>query len=112
MSTNPYSPPKAPVADSPPDAEAEAFQKQPTAVSVAVSMLWLALVVSVITSAVTIKSTAAMDTGNYVAGWLANAVFSIWLNLKIAAGRNWARVVWIVWFLLGAGPLQPCMFSY
>jgi hypothetical protein len=101
MSSNPYSPPKAPVADAQPDTAA--VQQQPTAVSTAVSMLWLALVVSIISSALRIKGATHQDAVNYGL-WLliANAAMSIWLNLKIAAGRNWARIVWMVWFLLGA----------
>ena len=107
MDSNPYAPPKALVTDS--QVEAEAIQ-QPTTVRVAVWLLWVTLAVSVASSAVRFKGTTALAVLNYALGLLIfNAVISIWLNLKIAAGRNWARIVWMVWFLLGA-TLTAAMF--
>jgi hypothetical protein len=101
MDSNPYAPPKALVTDS--QSEAEAIHQQPTTVRVAVWLLWVTLAVSVVSSAVRIKGTTVPAALNYALGLLiVNAVISIWLNLKIAAGRNWARIVWMAWFLLGA----------
>jgi hypothetical protein len=108
MDSNPYAPPKALVTDS--QVEAEAIHQQPTTVRVAVWLLWVTLAVSVVSSAVRIKGATALAAMNYALGLLIfNAVISIWLNLKIAAGRNWARIVWMAWFLLGA-TLTAAMF--
>jgi hypothetical protein len=108
MDSNPYAPPKALVTDS--QVEAEAIHQQPTTVRVAVWLLWVTLAVSVVSSAVRIKGATALAVLDYALGLLIfNAVISIWLNLKIAAGRNWARIVWMVWFLLGA-TLTVAMF--
>jgi hypothetical protein len=106
--SNPYAPPKALVTDS--QSEAEAIHQQPAAVRVAVWLLWVSLAVAVVSSAVRIKGSTEQAALNYALGLLiSNAVLSIWLNLKIAAGRNWARIVWMVWFLLGAS-LTAAMF--
>jgi hypothetical protein len=108
MNSNPYAPPKALVTDS--QSEAEAIHQQPTTVRVAVWLLWVTLAVSVVSSAVRIKGATVAAALNYALGLLIfNAAISIWLNLKIAAGRNWARIVWMVWFLLGA-TLSAAMF--
>jgi hypothetical protein len=108
MNSNPYAPPKTPVTDSQSDAEAD--HQQPTTVRVAVWLLWVTLALSVVSSAVRIKGTTVQAAMNFALGLLIfNVVISIWLNLKIAAGRNWARIVWMVWFLLGA-TLTAAMF--
>jgi hypothetical protein len=108
MDSNPYAPPKALVTDS--QVEAEPIHQRPTTVRVAVWLLWVTLAVSVVSSAVRIKGATVPAAMNYALGLLIfNAVLSIWLYLKIAAGRNWARIVWMVWFLLGA-TLTAAMF--
>lgn len=101
MNPNPYAPPQAHVTDAPPDTGQE-FER-PITVRVAAWLLWLSLAVFVVSFLIRIKS-AAFPAGSLkmaIATTVLNVAVSLWLNLKIVAGRNWARIVWLVLFLIG-----------
>jgi hypothetical protein len=96
---NPYAPPNAPVADLSP---ARLVSECPASVLWAVRLLWAGLALGALFMAFkplpTLSGMAAL--GARAIGLLVLAPWP-WLVLKIAAGRNWARLTWIVIVSLG-----------
>jgi hypothetical protein len=98
---NPYATPKAPVADIHPSEEAE---HRPTTVTAAITLLWTKLGLGVLVTLITIAA-GNLPTVPWRPTLLASAVALVlcfaWLNWKVGARRNWARVVCIVLSLIG-----------
>jgi len=105
---NPYAPPKAAVADV--EARTNPGQK-PDTVKYAVALIWTSYGLGVLGTVI------KMFKGEFpyqlapLPGALAFAAAqlpTVWFTLKLAAGRNWARIVWIV--LFGVGLLSTILF--
>ena len=120
---NPYAPPSAVVADIPPPL---AVSARPPSVLWAVRLLWVAVALGALFIAV--RRLPPMSSGVSplavrAFGLLVLALWG-WLVLKIAAGRNWARLTWIVITALGTlstlispqklarlGPIEQASFT-
>ncbi|HEY2401241.1 MAG TPA: hypothetical protein VGI23_12870, partial [Steroidobacteraceae bacterium] len=98
---NPYAPPKAPVADV--EIRTNPGQK-PDAVKYAVALIWTSYGLGVLGTVI------KMFKGQFpyelaplpgVLAFAASQLPTVWFTLKLAAGRNWARIVWIVLFGIG-----------
>ena len=99
MTQNPYAPPRAHVADA---QEVEGPGVRPIQVARAVQMLWITLGLGVINTALqwqfltaSIPVEIALLTQLFTFGLLA------WFTVKISAGRNWARITFLVMSLIG-----------
>ena len=106
MNHNPYAPPKAVVAD--PVIDPAPFSR-PHEVTLAARLLWVALALGALNFMV--DSVRAASGGSLP---LAAVVISLltlgllgWLTQKIAHGRNWARIVFLIMFVAGV----PIFFS-
>jgi len=100
MNHNPYAPPKAVVAD--PVIDPAPFSR-PHEVTLAARLLWVALALGALSFMV--DSVRAASGGSLP---LAAVVISLltlgllgWLTHKIAHGRNWARIVFLIMFVVG-----------
>jgi hypothetical protein len=97
MERNPYAPPVSTVADS-----AEIRGERPKEVTLAVKLLWTSLLLGVAGMFLQpLNATAPAQWIGVIIG--AGAVFAIWAWIvsKIAKGRNWARVLFLVLVILG-----------
>jgi hypothetical protein len=100
---NPYSPPKSTVADA--EVRADAGEK-PRNVKIAMVLLWASFGLGLLG---TVLKVVKSEYPPVLSLPVAIAIYSlaqlptIWFNLKLSAGRNWARIVWII--LFGAGLL-------
>jgi len=90
---NPYSPPKAVVADvnyAPPMA-------RPRSVTVAVALLAIGVLLGLLQNAIVwISGDRGSITTPYIVGQVLGIVIAVWIYYKIAQGRNWARIVLLV----------------
>ena len=94
---NPYAPPKALVAESPDDSLPEA----PPPVKTAMKLLWISFVLTYVEVALDWTAMTAETGLIFFAIWMAlMTALQIWIYLKIARGRNWARIVWLVLFAI------------
>ena len=97
--SNPYSPPRAVVADFQPGAAA---QVRPGTVNLAVRLLWIACglgALFILFKPLTLRpGTSALWVR--LISFLFFAPFA-WLNFKIAARRNWARITFVVIAIVG-----------
>jgi hypothetical protein len=111
MNENPYAPPKAVVSDSP-----EPPRVRSRAVKIAVALLWteLALVIVswVLDSDVTMGTLKAEYKLYTDIVMLIIVAISVWINIKVWQGRNWARIVALVLTILALPSLLslPTMF--
>ena len=102
MQRSPYAPPKAEVRDFGPDS---APLQKPKQVIRAVTLLWVSLSLGVIVFLLDLRFVQATAPGPAV--WLIPiAVLGLlaFLIVSISSGRNWARIVFLVMFVLGALP--------
>lgn len=105
--SNPYAPPGAIVADPQPEA---ASQVRPATVSLAVRLLWIACalyVLFILFRPLTLRPGVSASLVRLIS-LLFFAPFA-WLNFKIAARRNWARITFVVLVIIGASfySIQP-----
>src|SRR5688572_3939693 len=99
MNHNPYTPPRAPVSDA---AEVSQPAQKPKQVSMAAQMLWATLGLGVINTALQWEYlTAVFSVEMLVAIQLVTLGIVAWLTIKISAGRNWARITYLVLTILG-----------
>jgi hypothetical protein len=99
VSNNPYSPPKALVAD--PSTEV-AQTSPPHEVTVATRFLWYSVAAGAISIVLDLLGTIGRSSfGIPVIPLLAIGVLS-WLTYSISRGRNWARIAFLVVFVLGS----------
>ena len=104
MNDNPYAPPKAVVADPVID---PAARSRPREVTLAARLLWVALALGAFNAVV--DSARLASSGSVppyflvgsVAGSLLVLCVLAWLTNRIAHGRNWARIVFLVMFVIG-----------
>ena len=100
---NPYSPPKSTVADA--EVLTDAGEK-PRNVKIAMVLLWASFGLGLLG---TVMKVIKGEYPPLLPLPIAILIYSlaqlpaIWFNLKLGAGRNWARIVWII--LFGAGAL-------
>lgn len=99
MSPNPYAPPTADVADI-----AAPFIEKPRQVVLAIRILWVSLCIGIPDIVYQMFKTGAEDTGLFVAAVVVQAIVLALVGLlivKIAAGRNWARIAFLTLVVLG-----------
>jgi hypothetical protein len=90
---NPYSPPKADVSEPAEPALAEA----PPAVTRAVRLLWFSFVLTFVEIALDWEAQIGGVSLVYLLVWMGvMCALQVWLYLKIARGRNWARITFLV----------------
>lgn len=100
---NPYAPPQAPVADV--QIAPEHAQRRPLNLVIAVRLLWISFGIGLISLPLKLffapipMSAPLIVMAFSVAGIV--ALMNAWLIVKIASGRNWARIVWIVLYAIG-----------
>jgi hypothetical protein len=98
MAQTPYAPPRARVSDSP-----EARGPKPASVRRAVQLLWISAVLSAALAGLYLVG--AVPSVNYVVDAVTAAITSAVTALiawKIGSGRNWARWLFVVIFILGS----------
>jgi hypothetical protein len=103
MTENPYSPPKAHVADVPHSSSNN--ETRPTSVMWALRLLWTGLGLGMMNMAfATWRAPGLQLSLSFLAGvgvaFCAVAALAIWIILQIRAGRNWARILILVFCLL------------
>ncbi len=108
MSQNPYAPPTAAVADPPPPTPIP----RPREVTVAVRLLWLSFALGLSSG---LERMEWVDVMESTVGLVVMGVYSgllVWLILKIARGRNWARVVYTILLLLSYVSICSGWYTY
>ena len=104
MVHNPYSAPTTAVADVSPDPPME----RPRIVVVAVMMLWTEFTLGLLDSVLDWKVMRAQEFWQYsVTISAVFVVISIWINYKVWQGRNWARIVALVFTVLAVVSFVP-----
>jgi len=114
MNNNRYAPPAAEVGDM----DDEARPPRPMQVVWAVRLLWATTLLSIpefYFEAMRARSTVAMFTGLFLES--AMTAFGCYLYVSIYQGRNWARVVTLIFTVLGTamvvfGPALPNRLSH
>ena len=93
MSHNPYTPPAAPVADSPEIPP----HVRPVSVRAALWFFWIALGIGLFiwTKVWPDVNTGMISSAKYL-GMLIGILIPVWFYLKIQQGRNWARIAVLV----------------
>jgi hypothetical protein len=100
---NPYAPPKAVVGDVASGAE----PPRPEQVTRALKLLWAAVAVSFVSGIINAYLTEtpgvpkAMFAGFMVFGWIVGLAIIWWILSSIGKGKNWARIVQLVFFIFG-----------
>jgi hypothetical protein len=97
MDRNPYAPPVSPVAD-----PTEVKGERPKEVTLAVRFLWLSVALGAVGMLMRqLKPSAPAQMFEWLIA--AGVVFAIWawIVTKIARGRNWARILFIVLAIVG-----------
>jgi hypothetical protein len=109
---NPYAPPQAPVADV---GDARPAEK-PRQVVLAVQLLWAMLALGAVNSAVQWpRLTESVSLGMVLSVQLVTLAVIGGLTIMISRGRNWARIVYLVLFLIGVPGFvvqMPGLFAY
>jgi hypothetical protein len=99
MERNPYQPPESPVSDN-----NEGPLVKPTAVTAAIFILFFGLAVDV---AFWLSRYGEVQSGSVSGaqwtGQLIGFAFAIFLYLMIGRGKNWARIVLLVFTIIGFG---------
>jgi hypothetical protein len=100
MERNPYQPPGAPVQDN----RESGPSIRPQAVTIALFVLWFGLAVDV---AYWLSRYGSMSDGSVSgAQWTGQAIgfaFASFLFVMLGRGRNWARIVLLIFTILGVG---------
>jgi hypothetical protein len=100
VDNNPYAPPRAIVEDKPAGADG---LLRPPIVATAINMIWASLALGIgemIVKLATVQI-ARVTLIAFLAGAAIGVLPQIWLNVKMAARRNWARVTYLVLEILG-----------
>lgn len=100
MERNPYQPPEAPVQDG----RENSPLVRPQAVTIALFVLWFGLAIDV---AFWLSRFGSMSDGSVSgAQWFGQAIgfaFACFLFFMVGRGRNWARIVLLIFTILGVG---------
>jgi hypothetical protein len=97
MERNPYAPPVSVVAD-----PAEARGQRPKEVTRAIQVLWISLIVGAVSSILFLGLNSS--GGEQLILLIGTGIalgFRAWIIAKIAKGRNWARILFLVFLILG-----------
>ncbi|HEY4373926.1 MAG TPA: hypothetical protein VGN52_18510 [Burkholderiales bacterium] len=107
-SLSPYAPPRAAVLD----VEPEVSLERPPQVARAVMLLWIGFGIGIAVALYRLAVPAPqhlplmVQSGIYAAVFL----FTFWLNTKLARGRNWARLLYLI--CTGLGLLSAPVFLF
>ena len=99
MERNLYAPPAAPVAD--PVATLEDRPPRPWQVVWAVWLLWVSFAIGLL--AAILQSITLFTFDAVLISLLSNGIrylFMAWVNIKVSQGRNWARILILLWMLV------------
>src|SRR5689334_9400517 len=99
--SNPYAPPRAPVADAP---VMDPRGAMPKTVSLAIGILWCYLAVAAVEAALFLREPlgALWRQGALAATYLAILGGQGWVIYQISLGKQWARVLALAWWILDA----------
>lgn len=90
-------------------------EEKPQAVKTAVKALWAAVAVGLVKIPLDFAHLSAMAAMAPVAGLIIGGltVYALiaFVIAKISAGRNWARIVWLILFAIGMPLGLPMMFA-
>jgi hypothetical protein len=76
--------------------------EKPTAVSTAIKLLYATLVIGALRSSLEwSRLTQAASAGSVLSVTLLTVTLLVWLIYKMDRGRNWARITFLVFFILG-----------
>lgn len=92
--------------------ETQSADKKTKPVVTAVSLLWVSLAVGVVKMLIDFLYYSALAPAaftNFVL--VCTFAFVAFLIIKISAGRNWARITFLVLFVLGMLPTLPLMLD-
>lgn len=84
--------------------------EKPRTVTVAVYLLWASIAIGAVKIPLDLPTLSAMPNPGLI--WsivVLVLVFFCFLILKISAGRNWARITYLVLFLIGLIPAIPTL---
>jgi len=98
---NPYSPPKSSVAEA--EIRTNVGEK-PRSAKIATVLLWTAYGVGALYKLFKMfqgEFPYGLPVQTGILAYAAVELVSFWFTWKLTSGRNWARIVWIVFFLLG-----------
>ena len=89
----------------------DAIQK-PQSVVIAVNLLWASLAVGLVKMLMDFSNLSSVAPAAFT-NFVLIFVFSLigFLVFKISAGRNWARITFLVMFVIGMLPTLPLMFD-
>ena len=77
-------------------------EEKPQAVKTAVKVFWAVFAVGQVKGLLDFAHYSAMVPAAFIIySWVASIAFFVFLIAKISAGRNWARILWLVSFALG-----------
>jgi hypothetical protein len=74
---------------------------KPAAVTKAVTLLLISLAISVVSFLWVLSLFTQMDVGISALLFFFSSLFNVWLIYNINEGRNWARITFLVLFILG-----------
>ncbi len=101
MTENPYAPPTSRVADSTPGTTLE----RPPQVTTAVRLLWLAVAIGFVSGFIALSIidssvSVVFRVVTLLIGWLVGLALFYAIFTAVANGRNWARILMLVFLLL------------
>jgi hypothetical protein len=89
----------------------DTFQK-PQAVKTAVNLLWASIAVGLIMMLMDFSNVSAVAPPGFTLLVLVSALaLIVFLIFRISAGKNWARITFLVMFVIVMTPTVPLMFS-
>ena len=92
--------------------ESQTNTNKPGTIGLAVKLLWVSLAVGLVRILLDFAHLSALGKAAFTGFVL---VFTLalmaWLIYKISAGKNWARITYLVLFLLGFLPTLPVMLT-
>lgn len=92
--------------------DSQSESPRPQSVTTAVNLLWTSLAVGLVKITMDFSHLASLGSAAIALGTFL-AVFAVMslLIFKIAAGRNWARISFVVFFVLGVLPAVPIVID-
>jgi hypothetical protein len=104
MSRNPYAPPDSAVADS----DQEPPREKPAAIRRAIVLIWLSLALNAFILAIDWRFLSSeIPLLGLIATEALVVALTVWLVIKIEAGRNWARIVYLVLLVISLPIILP-----
>jgi hypothetical protein len=108
MERNPYAPPQAAVAD--PRVEYDIVGR-PREVAVAVKLLWVAFGLGLLASLLDWRNALAKTSWLYfIVGQIFGVVIGVWFIHKISIGRNWMRILFLIFMTIAVLSLIAGLF--